>query len=245
MHALAYWHADVAPVLTAGAAEDGAAALRRGAELAAALRAAAGAQLQLTVSVGVAPNKLLAKLASRAAKPDSLVVVLDNEEAIQRLLAPTPIERLPGMGGKVAGTLAGAGIKTVADLQRCGAALLETLPWLKPGVAAQLLGWCRGRDEAAVVDKGPPKSLQVHGGNCSPSFTLLHGKPFPGLIVIVLRTVSNSISVRVSLLLRRGHYNKCPMQPGWHVASFHVCNVARRQLKPLTRHTPMRCRRFK
>jgi DNA polymerase-4 len=69
--------------------------LSLGSEVAAAVRAAAKQQLGLTVSLGVAPNKLLAKLASRAAKPDGVAVV-GRVEAVQALLAATPVERLPG-----------------------------------------------------------------------------------------------------------------------------------------------------
>jgi nucleotidyltransferase/DNA polymerase involved in DNA repair len=63
--------------------------------LAQAIRQATATQLGLTVSVGVAPNKLLAKLASRLAKPDGVHVVA-GQQAVQQLLATTPVERLPG-----------------------------------------------------------------------------------------------------------------------------------------------------
>lgn len=52
-------------------------------------------QLQLRVSVGVARNKLLAKLASAKAKPDGLLALSDDD--VPPLLATTPVSRLPGV----------------------------------------------------------------------------------------------------------------------------------------------------
>ena len=72
--------------------------------------------LNLTVSVGIASNKMVAKLASQASKPDGILVI-DGQPALQTLLKATPAARLPRCGGKVADTLTSAGVCTVADLQ--------------------------------------------------------------------------------------------------------------------------------
>ena len=73
-------------------------------------------ELNLTVSIGVATNKMVAKLASQAAKPDG-VLVIGTQAALQALLAGMPAARLPRCGGQVAHTLGQAGVNTVADLQ--------------------------------------------------------------------------------------------------------------------------------
>lgn len=66
-----------------------------------------------------------------------------------------------GMGGKVADCLSAAGIHLASDLQRYDAQRLAAACGLKLGQAASLVEWGHGRDDAAVVDKGAPKSLQV------------------------------------------------------------------------------------
>jgi hypothetical protein len=70
---------------------------------------------------------------------------------------------LAGIGGRIADDLKHLGMAVAADLQRLGEQQLLAVPSVRPNVAAQLAGWGHGRDGSAVVDKGPPKSLQVHG----------------------------------------------------------------------------------
>jgi DNA polymerase-4 len=67
-----------------------------GQRLAADLKAAIAARHQITASVGVAPNKFLAKIASDMEKPDGLVLL--RHEDIPRLLWPLPVRRLWGVG---------------------------------------------------------------------------------------------------------------------------------------------------
>lgn len=95
-----------------------------------ALRSAVRQALGLVVSVGVAPNKLLAKLGSRAAKPDG-VHVLGSVEAVQVLLAAAPVDRLPG--GVMGCTLLGK-FPPYAKLSLVG--------WIALGAAIPLI--CRG-----------------------------------------------------------------------------------------------------
>lgn len=75
------------------------------------VRAATG----LTVSVGVAPNKLVAKIASDHDKPDGLTVI--GPKQVERFLAPLPVRRLHGVGPASEQSLATLGIHTVAELR--------------------------------------------------------------------------------------------------------------------------------
>ena len=74
------------------------------------IKAAVRAEQELTVSVGVAATKLVAKIASDLRKPDGLVVVPPGQEAA--FLAPLPIRRLWGVGPKMEEELAKLGVAT-------------------------------------------------------------------------------------------------------------------------------------
>lgn len=71
-------------------------------------------ELELVASVGIAPNKFLAKLASDLEKPDGLVII--REENVREVLRPLSVRRLWGVGQFTATQLAGLGITTIGDV---------------------------------------------------------------------------------------------------------------------------------
>jgi DNA polymerase IV len=84
-------------------------------EIAARLRRRARERIGLAVTVGVARTKVLAKMASRAAKPDGLLVVEPEREA--EFLRPLPVEALWGVGAATAEKLHARGIRTIGQLE--------------------------------------------------------------------------------------------------------------------------------
>ena len=79
----------------------------------------------LTASVGVAPNKLVAKIASDLDKPDGLTVV--TEQTLHDVLDPLPIRRLPGLGRKQGARVEELGIHTFAQLKAAPDSVLRPL----------------------------------------------------------------------------------------------------------------------
>ena len=71
-------------------------------------------QVGVTLSVGVGPNKLVAKIASDAQKPDGLTVV--RAEEVKAFLQPLPVDRLLGVGKKTSKRMSELGIGTIGDL---------------------------------------------------------------------------------------------------------------------------------
>jgi DNA polymerase-4 len=80
---------------------------------------------ELTASVGVAPNKLVAKIASDLRKPDGLVLVRPDD--VRALLDPLPIRKLFGLGPKTAPKVEALGIHTLGDLRQAAPARLRPL----------------------------------------------------------------------------------------------------------------------
>ena len=108
----------------------------------------------LTASVGVAPNKFLAKIASDLEKPDGLVIVAPGD--VDRVLLPLAVERLWGVGPKTAARLHELGYHRVADLR---ALAEETLRERFGEAGEHFFRLCRGIDGRAVVPVGEAKSL--------------------------------------------------------------------------------------
>ena len=98
----------------------------------------------LTASVGVAPNKLIAKIASDLDKPDGLTVV--TPENLRARLDPLSVRRLPGLGRKTGERVEAAGIRTLGELRSAPDALL----WPLFGRYSALM-----RERAAGIDERP------------------------------------------------------------------------------------------
>jgi DNA polymerase-4 len=125
------------------------------AEIAERIRTEVRTELGFTCSVGVAPNKLLAKLASTEAKPDGLIVV--PRDGVHGFLDPLPVAALWGAGEKTTEAIGRLGVRTVGELARLPEAMLGRV--LGELHARQLLALSRGEDTRPVVPYEAPKSV--------------------------------------------------------------------------------------
>jgi DNA polymerase-4 len=82
-------------------------------------------QLGLTASVGIAPNKFLAKLASDLKKPDGFVVITDQNR--QQILDPLPVSKIWGIGKVTSEALKQAGISTIHQLRTTPESILKSI----------------------------------------------------------------------------------------------------------------------
>jgi len=123
--------------------------------LAAILQARVREATQLSCSIGVAPNKLLAKLCSELDKPGG-ITVLTHEDLPGRIW-PLPVRRLNGIGPKSAERLQALGIGTLGELAAADP------QWLVGHFGASYGAWLHaashGRDERPVVTHSEPKSI--------------------------------------------------------------------------------------
>ena len=111
---------------------------------------------QLTASVGVAPNKLVAKIASDLRKPDGLMVVREGE--IHAVLDPLPIARLFGIGNKTAPKLLGIGVRSFRDLRLAPEAALKPVFGKH---TAQMQARAAGVDDRPVIADWDEKQISA------------------------------------------------------------------------------------
>ncbi len=116
-----------------------------------AVRAATG----LSSSIGIAPNKLLAKIASELDKPDGITII--GADDIPRRIWPLPARRINGIGPKAAAKLEALGIHTIGELAHADPA------WLVEQFGRHAGAWmheaAHGRDDRPVVTHSEPKSI--------------------------------------------------------------------------------------
>ena len=110
---------------------------------------------ELTCSVGVAPNKLLAKMASEFNKPQGISIVYAQD--LQSMIWPLPCRKINGIGPKADAKLAALGISTI------GALAQQSLPWLVQHFGSSYGAWlhaaAHGVDERPVVTESEPVSM--------------------------------------------------------------------------------------
>jgi len=111
-------------------------------------------RLSLTASVGIAPNKFLAKLASDLKKPDGFVAITEQNK--QEILDPLPVGKIWGIGKVTEKALQAQGIYTIAQLRM---ASLERLQAVVGNHASDLLQLASGIDETEVEPYREAKSM--------------------------------------------------------------------------------------
>jgi len=109
---------------------------------------------KLTCSIGIGPNKLVAKMASDFQKPDGLTVV--REEEAERFLAPLSVRKLLWVGRKTERKLGTLGIKTIGDLARYDPSVLAEAFGV---MGTQLYLMAHGVDRSEVQERGEIKSI--------------------------------------------------------------------------------------
>ena len=111
-------------------------------------------EIGLTCSVGLAPNKFLAKMASDLQKPDGFTVI--THEKARSFIAPLPVTKIFGIGGAAKQMLAQFGIATIGQLANADRSILQKV-FGKNADKVQLLAM--GLDDRPVIPETAPKSI--------------------------------------------------------------------------------------
>jgi DNA polymerase-4 len=118
------------------------------------LKARIREQVGLPVTVGIGPNRMLAKIASKSVKPDGLRRIGVDE--VESVLPELPIDRLPGVGRRVGAELAKLNVRTIGDLRAFPVEILVRM-FGEPG--RDLFDRCRGSDTRPVDVREIPQSV--------------------------------------------------------------------------------------
>ena len=108
----------------------------------------------LTCSIGIAPNKLLAKIASDMQKPEGLTIITDLD--IENRIWPLPVRKLWGVGPKTEAALRGMGIETIGGL--AAVPLDKLIERFGESYGRYLYDASKGMDESPLVTHWEPKS---------------------------------------------------------------------------------------
>ncbi|HET7037314.1 MAG TPA: DNA polymerase IV [Thermomicrobiaceae bacterium] len=159
-------------------------------QVAGAIKRAVRDELDLTVSLGVAGNRLVAKIAADLDKPDGLRLVAPGSEAA--FLAPLPVERLPGIGPKAGERLHQMGVDTLGALATLPLSLLQPLFGRR---AEEIVLRARGVDERLVAAADEPAEPGSVG----------HERTFPRDLVAVgeIDAALDDLAARTGRELRR------------------------------------------
>ncbi|MEW6002688.1 MAG: DNA polymerase IV [Nitrospirota bacterium] len=112
-------------------------------------------EVGLTCSIGIGPNKLLAKIASDMRKPDGLIIITD--ENIERMIWPLPVRKLWGVGPKTESRLKDMRIMTIGDL--ASVKVEKLVEEFGKSYGKYLYEASRGIDESPVITHWEPKSM--------------------------------------------------------------------------------------
>lgn len=111
--------------------------------------------LGLTCSIGVAPNKMLAKIASDFQKPDGLTVI--EPESSQKFIANLSVDKISGIGPKTSKRLGELGVKTISEL--AGLDQFKLVEEFGRKAGTFIHNAARGIDEEPVVESGESKQI--------------------------------------------------------------------------------------
>ena len=131
--------------------------LGTGREIAAAIRKKVEEQEGITCSVGIAPSKFIAKLASAHYKPNGILEI--TTDRILTFLHPLPIQAMWGVGPKTAEVLERLGLRTIEDIAKLPRATLIRALGEANGASLYELAW--GRDYRDVTPEEPDRSISA------------------------------------------------------------------------------------